>query len=285
MKFSSKTRGKSQYVFVGNRKHVLIEMLSKSLQIKEILVQGDSFLEKEIENLVIDPATKVTIFRTRDEVNREIEKYDNHRIIFNGCAFKIEKKNLIANECLNVHPSYLPQLRGFDPVPGAVYFGLNSGATLHRMNSNFDAGAIISRVKVKNRKSKYDLETLYQLTFLAEGQVFLNGFERDFRMRVLNLRIPVIHRSFRRDGIVPQLLTLDSAEDACRKVRVYASGERHLVWNKDGIPRKLENARIIKEQVLRTLESGFAHQEIVTAYGNKAIVKWQDSFIEFTFKT
>ncbi|MEG1800093.1 MAG: methionyl-tRNA formyltransferase, partial [Synergistaceae bacterium] len=52
--------------------------------------------------------------------------------------------------CINIHPSKLPQYRGSAPVQTALIDGADSTAvTIFRLNSEMDAGPILSQVKVK----------------------------------------------------------------------------------------------------------------------------------------
>lgn len=59
-------------------------------------------------------------------------------------------------ECINIHPSLLPNYKGVDPV----FFAMRDkaeeiGVTLHRMNKTFDSGEILSQtgIKLNNKKS------------------------------------------------------------------------------------------------------------------------------------
>ena len=41
---------------------------------------------------------------------------------------------------VNIHPSFLPDLRGIDPVLGSILFKRDAGATCHIMSEKIDAG-------------------------------------------------------------------------------------------------------------------------------------------------
>ncbi len=65
---------------------------------------------------------------------------------------KIEKEtfNIPKIATLNVHPSLLPKYRGPNPYMQTILHGEEySGVTIHLMNENFDAGAILKQEKIK----------------------------------------------------------------------------------------------------------------------------------------
>lgn len=102
--------------------------------------------------------------------------------VCNGCPIILPISKLTKDShkrFVNVHPSLLPDLRGSDPVPGAVLHGRKSGATCQVMNDQIDAGDIIAKVEV-GETAGLDVALLYQLSFIAEGDVFVEAWRRDF---------------------------------------------------------------------------------------------------------
>ena len=79
----------------------------------------------------------------------------------------------------NIHPSYLPDLKGIDPVLGSIKFSRDGGATCHEINERIDDGPIISRIKIPFTKD-LDVTVLYQLSFVAEKEVFNEAFKNNF---------------------------------------------------------------------------------------------------------
>lgn len=53
-----------------------------------------------------------------------------------------------ANECINIHPGYNPETRGWYPQVFAILNGLRVGVTIHRMDEEIDHGPIIYREEV-----------------------------------------------------------------------------------------------------------------------------------------
>src|SRR6185295_17658889 len=67
-----------------------------------------------------------------------------------------------------------------DPVPGALLFGRDAGATCHMMDDGIDTGPIISQVRIPYSEELY-AGLLYQLSFKAEQEVFRLALARNFR--------------------------------------------------------------------------------------------------------
>jgi methionyl-tRNA formyltransferase len=65
--------------------------------------------------------------------------------------------------CLNIHPSLLPDSKGVDPVFQALlYGGPPLGVTVHFMNTEFDAGRILTQQEVVPRRGA----SVFELTAL-----------------------------------------------------------------------------------------------------------------------
>lgn len=52
------------------------------------------------------------------------------------------------NGCINVHPGFLPQTRGFNPNVWSIIEELPAGATIHYMDAGIDTGDVIARRRV-----------------------------------------------------------------------------------------------------------------------------------------
>ncbi|HRE41342.1 MAG TPA: formyltransferase family protein [Ignavibacteria bacterium] len=169
-----------RYVFAGNRFFVLEEMLKLGLDISNIFACKNSYLEKELIKRNID----FNLIDDKKSFINDLYNLDYDILISNGLPIKLPISRLTKNNTkkfINIHPSYLPDLRGSDPVPGAILFGRNSGATCHFMDDSLDTGDIISRVLIKN-EDNFDVDFLYQLSFEAEKKVFLVSYKRNFEV-------------------------------------------------------------------------------------------------------
>lgn len=164
-------------LFIGNRANVLKKIIDLKLNITKILCVKNSYLEKYlIENkikydLIIDTQMLVNKIRS--------EEFDI--LISNGCPYiipvsQIKKQKQIF---INIHPSLLPDLKGKNPINGALLFNRKAGVTCHIMEDGIDSGSIIAQIPIEITE-EIDLELLYKISFLAEADVFEIAYKRNF---------------------------------------------------------------------------------------------------------
>lgn len=65
-----------------------------------------------------------------------------------GYILKRPLLDLLANRCINLHPSYLPFNRGAFPNVWSIVDDTPAGATLHYIDEGIDTGAIVAQVRV-----------------------------------------------------------------------------------------------------------------------------------------
>ncbi len=169
-----------KYLFIGNRRFVLEELLKCSENV-EVCVIANTHLCKE-------PLLKKlnhTIVSSKAEVNNILKNHDYDLMISNGLPFILKLAELPTKPLVNIHPSFLPDLRGVDPVLGSILFKRDAGATCHIIDDGIDTGPLISQVKIP---FTIDLHSslLYPLSFEAEKICFHQAWERDFKPLVSN---------------------------------------------------------------------------------------------------
>jgi len=176
---------KTKYIFCGNRFNVLEEMLNLKLQVEKVFAVSGSYLEKEmiargLDHITVDHQQKLI---------RGLCEADFDLFISNGCPYILSASllQLPHKKFINIHPSLLPDMRGADPVPGALLYCRDSGATCHIMNALIDDGPIIAQVKIPNT-SDLDSGLLYQLSFMAEKEVFRQAYQRSFKPCMDNVK-------------------------------------------------------------------------------------------------
>ena len=107
-------------LFVGNRPNVLTELISMndSISIVSTMVLKDSYLEC----LVNEQNIEHEMFTLSDKqiIINKIKSTDFDILISNGCPFvlpvsEIKQKH---QNFINIHPTYLPYLRGKTPING-----------------------------------------------------------------------------------------------------------------------------------------------------------------------
>lgn len=164
-------------LFFGNRRFVLQKLLEKNCDI-EIGVIKHTHLEKDD----IIKGKKYKIYESSEQVHERIKQDDFDILISNGLPYKLKIADLPKKQYVNIHPSFLPDLKGVDPVLGSILFERDAGATCHLMDSFLDTGPIISQIKIP---FSHDLKAslLYQLSFLAEQIVFEKAWKNKFKIK------------------------------------------------------------------------------------------------------
>ena len=110
----------------------------------------------------------------------KIVEFDPDIICLAGYMHLLSSKVLyqITPHVLNIHPSYLPQYKGLNTHKKVLEDGCtNTGATVHLVNEELDAGRIIHQIHV----GIYDndtVETLKERVLRAEHQIYPEALKR-----------------------------------------------------------------------------------------------------------
>jgi len=168
-------------ILCGNRTH-LFENLARYYQKSniEIWAIAGSYMERwaasnRYENLVI--------ISSRSEFISFLSLGNFDIFISNGCPYIIPEhiiSKMDSKIFINVHPSALPDLRGADPVPGAILYNRSFGASCHIIDRSIDTGALISQVSLKNNDDEF-VTQMYPIIFDKEQEVFQIALERNFQ--------------------------------------------------------------------------------------------------------
>jgi methionyl-tRNA formyltransferase len=165
-------------LFVGNRPSVFETITEfEELDLARILVLDGSVLHSQLMRTEIE----CTLFGIEDRqmVVDTIYAAEFDILISNGCPFvipvsKIKKPHQLF---INIHPSLLPDLRGFHPANGALLYRKSStGATMHYMDDSVDTGNVICQEEIEITED-LDLGLVYYMTFNLESKVFSKGME------------------------------------------------------------------------------------------------------------
>jgi len=160
--------------FFGNRRFVLEEILLRTSDV-EINVIANTHLERDS----FLKGKKYKLIGNKNEAIESICRGDFDLLISNGLPYILKLSELPVRKYVNIHPSFLPDLRGVDPVLGSILYRRDSGATCHLMDDGIDTGPIISRVKIPYTDD-LTATLLYQLSFVAEKNSFVDAWNRDF---------------------------------------------------------------------------------------------------------
>jgi methionyl-tRNA formyltransferase len=259
-----------RFCFAGNRFFVLEAMLGAGLDVCQIFAVKGSFLDRELTQRTI-PFTSI---ENKKWLVAELSELPFDYFISNGLPIILPISQLTENnnkQFINIHPSYLPDMRGIDPVPGSLLFGRDSGATCHFMNDAIDGGDIIAQVKIPYTDDM-DCGLLYQLSFLAERDAFVaameGGFTNHKEQRVsgheiyYNLREEDKLLDFRNDTAV-----------ILRQIKAFNTRSQGAYFLYDGQKVVVRDAETVTNDYLLEKASTAAENEVLFVYEGKILLK------------
>lgn len=262
-----------RYLFVGNRKFVLKQMLDMELNVEKALVIDSSHLANDVKTLDVEYES----ICSKDDLLQQIDLIDPEILISNGCPFILPVEQMKKRLYVNIHPSFLPDLRGVDPVIGAILFQRDSGATCHLMNENIDDGDIISQVKIPYSED-LDVSMLYQLSFIAEVEVFISAHKQNF-VPVKQQKLADNHIYYKRSEN-DRLISFDEdIQNIVNKVKAFNNKSQGCYFHYKGETFKVYDASIVANEYLGRHADSFENNQIVLVYEDTIIVK-RDSLLK-----
>lgn len=251
---------KRKYVFIGNRFYCLSKMLALGLDIIDVIAVKGSFLERELINRCLSYTpleSKVQLIQYLQDSNFDV-------LVSNGCPYILPISNLKKDQNLfvNIHPSLLPDLKGRNPINGAILYQRRHGVTCHIMDDWIDTGNIITQLEIPGA-AELPLDLLYQISFRAEGEVFFEAYKRDFRADdLLNQRIhnsgiePIYYSRQERDMIIQKGDAVDLID---RKVRAFQLEGLFARLERKGHVYKVHDFSMIKNEFLSQTSVPLGH--------------------------
>jgi len=277
MENSSPQADSQSFVFVGNRIFVLEEMLKHRLRINLILAVRGSHLERQAKERGIE----VKVVGSKAELLAALRGVYFDVLVSNGCPYLLPVdgyKNTNA-VLVNIHPSYLPDLAGKDPVPGALMFERDSGATCHRIDAGIDTGPIVAQICVPYTPD-LDAGILYQLSFWAEREVFCAALAKNFLPS--HTQVPTGEEIYFSRSSADQRIDFvaDSCEKIVRKVTAFGNRSQGVSFTVGGHEFKTYAARLVNNPFLlerliecRTAEVIFCYEDVVVLYKDEKVLK------------
>ena len=270
----------ARYIFIGNREYVLDQMFELGLNIVKIYVVKDSFLEERLNG----SANHYAIVSSREELVKEIEKISADYVISNGCPYILPISWMDKRKkYINIHPSLLPDLKGKNPINGALLYGRRHGVTCHYMVDQVDAGEIISQIEIPITEST-NLDLLYQLSFRMEGEVFKEAFFNEFRAKQQEMKADgTIYYSRKvEDGY---LTKADSLDIILRKVKAFSTEGQYAGFFCNGQKYEVVDAKIIENNAVDRLFGRTEENKVIMQYGGKfLLVKKDGRFLQLQLK-
>ncbi len=258
-----------KFVFAGNRFYVLNEMLKAGISNIKIYAVKNSFLEKELESRKISYA----VLPEKSIFLKELERIDFDIFVSNGCPYIIPVSRLSGSgkKFVNVHPSMLPDLKGRNPVNGALLFERKHGVTCHYMDDGIDTGAVIEQLEIPVTDD-VNLDLLYQLSFRAEGIVFQKAYENNFRTGTVQEHSweSVYYTRKETDR---RIMPDDSVQVILRKVRAFGSENQYAYFIRNNKERtEAVSAIEIKNEMAQCLFQSGSHNTIKAVYGGRFVL-------------
>ena len=263
----------TKYIFVGNRRFVLEEMLKLNLDV-DILVIKNTHLEKE--KFLKD--YKHSVISTKKELIDYIENHEFDVLISNGCPFILPISKLKKKIYSNIHPSYLPDLKGIDPCLGSILFSRDGGATCHIMDDTVDGGPIISRVKIPY-SIDLDVSLMYQLSFIAEKRAFHEALKVNFKSQIEQEKGDWIYYSRKPEDKIIDFN--ESPEKIIQRIKTFNNKSQGCVFYSNEKEFKVYEANIINNKFVLDYAKNFKDLETIFAYEDCIIFKKKDHVIKF----
>lgn len=262
-------------LFVGNRKSVLDELLKKKVNV-DIFVIKDSYLERELNY------QKNTGFKTISSKNELIDIINENEFdifLSNGCPFILPINKLKKAKYVNIHPSFLPDLKGIDPVLGSIKFRRDCGATCHEINEKIDSGPIISRVKIPFTED-LDSTILYQLTFIAEKKVFNDAFLKNFAVESDQEKGDWIYYS--RKPSDRNINLSEKPKEIIQGVRAFSNKSQGCFFRINDKKFKVYSAEEMYNPYLIKYSENFKNREVIFSLEDILVFKIHDKIIKFS---
>lgn len=270
---------KARFVFVGNRRFVLDEMLAMGCDIASVFVVGGSHLDRDIQaDSERYDALNVIRVSSKDQLLHAIANIGFDVLISNGCPYIIPVDDK-ERKYVNIHPSFLPDLRGVDPAIGAVLFGRDGGATCHLMDKGIDTGPIISQIKIPYSED-LDVKLLYQLSFIAEKKCFSQalalGFLAQFPQKCNGNEI-----SYKRTIDDSYISFRESNLDLIRKIKAFSNFRSGCFFKIKEKKYKVYSGEIVYNEFALEVSHEFDDGVIFLKLENDILFKKDNALIRF----
>ena len=200
-------------------------------------------------------------------------------LVSNGCPYILPIDDLPNAKYINIHPSCLPDLRGVDPVIGAVLFDREAGASCHIMDQGIDTGQIVAQVKIP-MTDDLDVTLLYQLSFFAERRVFADALSRKFKPA-----FPQVEKSdlvyYTRRLEDRQIAFLEPNKIILRKIKAFSNRSLGCEFTVKGNVINVYSAHVVRNPYLSKILEKFEDCVIALSFENSIVFKKDDQALRF----
>lgn len=271
-------------LLIGNRHKVFEEIIKfKELNCSHIFVVEDSFLHSRL----MDTDLEYTVFGIKEKnyIIERISKTGFDILISNGCPFiipisKIRKPRQLF---INIHPSFLPDLRGLHPANSTLLHKRGfTGATMHYMDDCIDTGNIIYQEKI-DITDDLDLGLVYHMTFDLEARVFSIGMKRiikaNYDYQGQNQIGTSSYYSRSKEDMMVDFGSM-SNDEIITRIRAFGIKSQGVSCTINNERYKVFDAEVIFSSYLLDKYSGYPCGALLLQYDDKLLVKTRDGMIK-----
>ena len=267
------------YLYVGNRSAVLRRLVDIGLHISGVLCPQGSWLERDALQFALPFAS----FGSKAQALELIKQSRFDVLVSCGCPYILPitalKEQFPNAKFVNIHPSFLPDLRGADPIRGAILYRRDSGVTCHHMDDGVDTGAIISQLPIKYFDG-LDARLLYSMCFKLEPIVFEAALKRNFaRCESVPRELEGGPICFSAAPTEARYRQDESAEDLVARLRAYNTPGRGLEFVVKGVCYRAFGGEVMDGTAAFDRFAQAAHGEIMAVSGGQIVVKHKGSAI------
>ncbi|NPD46743.1 formyltransferase family protein [Lentimicrobium sp. S6] len=234
------------------------------------------YLKNTIDTLNLD----YTIIESKAHLLEMLDKLSYDVLVSNGCQYILPISKLQKAKYVNIHPSFLPDLKGRDPINGAILFRKDSGATCHIMDDLIDNGDVIEQLKIPYTED-LDSALLYQLCFLAEAECFNRAYKRNFEASIVQKESDeYIYYSYSlQDRVLDFSATLTEIFD---KIKAYNTKSKGCYFKVGKHILKVYEAKIISNTFVQDFYKDRNELELLLKYEGGILFKNNGEFIRFS---
>jgi methionyl-tRNA formyltransferase len=267
-------------IFIGNRFNVLNELLKLQYNV-EIFALENSFLVYELINKNIKFQTFNVL--QKDLIKDYIAKSEFDVLVSNGCPFLLP---ICKGIMINVHPSYLPKLRGRAPINGVLFTKAKYfGATMHYLNEKPDDGDIIYQEK-HLMSNDIDLALLYFIVFDLEAIVFRKGWTNLVERNFQNFGKP--QKSYQKSYFkrTSELMCVDfkfmSSSEINKRIKSFGIKSQGVISKglKSHESFIFYSSMLVNNNYLNNIFKNYEAGEILLKYEDKMLIKSIDGIIK-----
>lgn len=268
----------NKYVFAGNRASVFAKMRELKLEITKIYAVQGSYLECYLKSRDIE----YEVINNKKMLVQGLMEAEFDYFVSNGLPIILpisELKKGNNKQFINIHPSYLPELRGADPVPGALLYHRDAGATCHYMDEGIDTGEIIAQIKI-DYSDDLDAGLLYQLSFISEAEVFEKACSMDFKGgRKQEIGSSEIYYSFHESDLEINIAE-DSIQKIVGKIKAFSTKSKGAFFYLNHRKIRCSDVQILKNQFANSLIDKYHEFDILFEYEDTIVIKKKEKLLK-----